>query len=132
MHVSLPMILATSKRGAELATTEYMVVGKDFGLSLSIPKTKVMAVGKKVMTEDRIPLKVGGEETEAVSEFPYLGSQIESFGRMTLDVDKRIAQASKAFGALRNPVFLDGDLNINTKRTAYCLCSYTGQSAGHH
>ena len=115
-----------------------MLVGKDFGLTLSIPKTKVMAVGRKVMDEGRTPLNVGGEEIEAVNEFPYFGSQIESSGRMTLDVEKRIAQASKAFGALRKPVLLDRDLNINTKRKVYqacvlyCLCSYTGQSAGHH
>ena len=62
-----------------MATTEYMLVGKDFGLTLSIPKTKVMAVEREVMTEGRTPLKVGGEEIEAVSEFPYLGSQIESY-----------------------------------------------------
>ena len=40
-------LLATSKRAAELATTEYILVGKDFGLTLSIPKTKVwQLVGK--------------------------------------------------------------------------------------
>ena len=36
-------LLATTKRGAELITTEYILVGKDFGLTLSIPKMKVMA-----------------------------------------------------------------------------------------
>ena len=62
-----------------------------------------MAVGREVTTEDRMPLNVGGEEIEAVTEFPYLGSQIESCCRMTLDVEKRVAQASKAFAALRKP-----------------------------
>lgn len=78
-------LLATTKRGAEMATMEYMLVAKDFGLTPSIPKTKVMAVGREVTDEDRAPLRVGTEEIEAVSEFPYLGSQIESFGRVTLD-----------------------------------------------
>ena len=67
------------------------------------------------MTKGRTPLNIGGEEIEAVSELPYLGSQIESSSRMTLDVEKRIAQASKAFGALRKPDLLDRGLNINTK-----------------
>ena len=31
-------LLATTKRGAELITTEYMLVGKDFGLTLSIQR----------------------------------------------------------------------------------------------
>ena len=43
-------LLATTKRGAETATSEYIFVAKDFGLTLSIPKTKVMAVGR----EDRL------------------------------------------------------------------------------
>ena len=92
-------VALTSKRGAELATTEYMLVGKDFGLTLSIPNTKIMAVEREVMAEDRTPLSVGGEEIKAVSEFPYLGSQTESSDRMTFDVEKQIAQASKVFGA---------------------------------
>ena len=71
--------------------------------------------------EDRTPLSVGGEEIEAVTEFPYLWSQMESSGRMTLDVEKRVAQASKAFRALRKPVLSDNDLNTVTKRKVY-LC----------
>ena len=65
-------LLATTKRGAEMATSEYMRVAKDFGLTLSIPKTKAMAVGREVTIEDRTPLSVGGKEIEAVTEFPYL------------------------------------------------------------
>ena len=47
-------LLATSKRAAELATTEYILVGKDFGLTLSIPKTKVwQLVGKLQLKIER-------------------------------------------------------------------------------
>ena len=66
------------------------------GLTLSIPKTKAMAVGREVTIEDRTPLSVGGEEIEKQSlSFHIL--QIESSSRMTLDVEKRVAQASKPF-----------------------------------
>ena len=41
---------------------------------------------------------------------------------MTLDVEKRIAQASRAFGALRKSVLLDSDLNISTKCKVYQAC----------
>ena len=118
-------LLATTKRGAEMhmATSEYMRVAKDFGLTLSIPKNKGHGSRKRleVTIEDRTPLSVGGEEIEAVTEFPYLWSQMESSGRMTLDVEKRVAQASKAFRALRKPVLSDNDLNTVTKRKVY-LC----------
>ena len=99
-----------------------MRVAGDFGLSLSIPKTKVMAVGRLVTEEDKQPLAVGDAEIESVKVFQYLGSQVDSSGRMTVDVDKRIAQASKAYGALKKAVFRDHDLTISTKRKVYQAC----------
>ena len=112
-------LLATTERGAELITTEYMLVAKDFGLTLSIPEMKVMAVGRAVIGEE---LCVGEEEIESVNEFPYLWSPIESSGRVILDVERRIAQASKAFGELRKSVLLDCDLKVITKRNVYQAC----------
>ena len=91
---------STTKTGAERATEEYMMVANDFGLTLSIPKTKSTPVGKELTPEDKTPLSENGEEIEYVCKFPHLGSVIASNGRMDLDVSRRIAQASKAFGAL--------------------------------
>ena len=98
-------LLATTKRGAELAATEYMRVAGDFGLSLSIPKTKVMAVGRLVTEEDKQPLDVGDAEIESIEVFQYLGSQVDSSGKMTVDIDKRIAQASKALWSTQKSSF---------------------------
>ena len=42
-----------------------------------------------------------------------------SSGRMDAEVDRRIANASKAFGALRRAVFKDSNLTITTKRKVY-------------
>ena len=52
----------------------------------------------------------------------YLGSIIAGSGRMDVDVDRRVAQASKAFGALRKAVFLDKNLSLRTKRKPYNAC----------
>ena len=41
---------------------------------------------------------------------------------MDADVVKSVAQASKAFGALRKPVFLDRSLSLATKRKLYNAC----------
>ena len=41
---------------------------------------------------------------------------------MTVEVDKRVAQASRAFGALRKAVFIDKHLKISTKRKIYNAC----------
>ena len=49
-----------------------------------------------------------------MSELPY-GSSIVANGRIDDEIDRRIANASKAFGALRQAVFKDTNLFITTK-----------------
>ena len=70
--------------------------------------------------------------TESVCELPYLGSVVDAPGRMDLDIDRRIAQASKAFGALHKSVFSDKDQLVQAKQKINQLsCLYSmGQSAG--
>ena len=63
------------------------------GLTVSLPKTNFMMVGCEV-THD-------GGTVEYVIQFPYLGSLIADIGQSHEEVDRRIASAFKAFGALR-------------------------------
>ena len=54
-----------------------------------------------------------------------------------MEVEKRIASASKAFGALRQAVFKDAHLSVNTKRQEYKACVlsvllYMAVNAGFH
>ena len=81
-----------------------------------------MVTGRLVEESDREVITIDGGDIEAVDEFPYLGSLIASSGRMDVDVDKRVAQASKVFGALRKAVFLDRNLSLSTKRRLYNAC----------
>ena len=46
------------------------------------------------------PLNVDGKEIDSVSKFLYSGSVVSTNGQMELDVNMRIAQILKAFGAL--------------------------------
>ena len=64
-------------------------------------------------------------------EFSYLGPLIAENGRIDAEVDKRIANASKAFGALRQAVFKDAHLSINTKRKVYQACVLSVLMYGH-
>ena len=41
---------------------------------------------------------------------------------MDVEIEKRLASASKAFGALRQAVFRDAHLSLNTKRQVYRAC----------
>ena len=42
-YVDDAVLLSTARSGAMRAVTEYMKTSQDFGLSLSIPKTKVIS-----------------------------------------------------------------------------------------
>ena len=87
-----------------------------------------MPVGKELTPEDTTPLSENGKEIEYVCKFPYLRSLIASNGQMDLDVSRRIAQALKAFGALRKSVFMDKDLQVQRVSSLFCCMDL---SVGH-
>ena len=94
-------LLASTREAAGIAVRVYMEVDKSFGLTLSFEKTKFMVVGYGVDEGDTLPLDLPGGSIDWVSEFPYLGSLgIAESGRAHEEVDRRIASASRAFGAL--------------------------------
>ena len=57
-----------------------------------------------------------------MEEFPYLGSFIASSGGMAVDVDRRVVQASKGFGAPRKAIFLSKNLSRTTKIRLHDAC----------
>ena len=99
-----------------------MEVASDFGLTVSVPKTKLMVSGREATAKDKAPIAplhpthpTGDEQVESVNEFSYLGSVISSPGRVQPDIDKGIAQASRAFGTLHQPVFKNRNLRVEIK-----------------
>ena len=116
-------LLSTTRLNAMRAVNEYMKTSQDFGLSLSIPKTKVMAAGtgRDVCSKDCSPIHTEHGDIEYVRDFTYLGFTIEASGKFDLDVDCRITKASKTFGALRKAVFEDKNLTTLTKRKVYMM-----------
>ena len=73
---------------------------------------------------DKRPLVVENGVTENVSQFQYFGSMIADNGLIDTDIDRHIANASKAFGALQRAVFNDRVLTANTKRLIYQACVF--------
>ena len=59
-------------------------------------------MGYGINAGDVADIPVGDGEIESVSQFPYLGSLASS--RISDEVDSRITNASKAFGALNKAV----------------------------
>ena len=101
-------LLATSCAGAEGTIGAYHSAAASFGLTVSYSKTKFLVAGHGVTEEDLLPIMTPGGSIECVSVFAYLGSQISSDGQLDVEVEKHIAAASRAFGALRHAVFRDG------------------------
>ena len=69
---------------------------------------------------DQEPIALVGGDVVAVDDFPYLGSVIAGSGRMDVDIDRRVAQASKAFCALSlsGQEFEPGD----QEEAVQCMC----------
>ncbi len=69
--------------------------------------------------EELRPLHLDECVVECVPDFKYLGSVVDGRGGIMKEVKERIAKASRAFGALKEPVFRDKNLYLATKRLVY-------------
>ena len=110
--------VGTSRKSMEAAATALEGLITALGLSLNIPKTKLLVAGTP-NSEDLQPLQLAGGSVVCVTDFQYLGSVVEAKGGVGKDVCERIAKASRAFGMLKEPVFRDRNLSITTKRLVY-------------
>ena len=81
-----------------------------------------MVIGHRVKEEEKLPLALKNGAIEFVHEFQYLGSPIVDSERTHAEVDKRIANVSKAFGAPVRAVFKDAHLTVASKRHVYGAC----------
>ena len=93
-------LLATTHTAAEAVISAYSSEARKFGLTVSTPKTKFLVVGHGMQEEESLPMSINGGTIECVKEFPFLGSLIAASGRIDAEVDKCLANASKAFGPL--------------------------------
>ena len=93
-----------------------------FGLTVSLLKIKGRAVGSALSEDDASPVLVDGGEIEMVQGFTHLGSKLSCDGEITPELScHRITRAFKAFGCLREPVFLNCTLSIGIKRGCFGL-----------
>ena len=80
-------IISATRPAAERAGLKYQAASTSFGLTVSIAKTKHMAVGREATESDKAPITVMGGKIEVVEEFPYLGSVISTSGIIDADVE---------------------------------------------
>ena len=110
-------ILAETKEKIVHAMSKLFEITSQWGLTISVPKTKVLVVGST--GEEEHALQIGDVQLEIVEEFKYLGSVIHHNGSIQSDTQGRVAMASRAFGRLRKSIFQNKSLTTLTKRVVY-------------
>ena len=112
-------LYATSRDSFESATVDFVKSACEWGLTVSIEKTKGMVVGQTLDEHAVSLVQLDGGVINVVDHFTYLGSNISRDGEVTMDVGCRIAKAARAFGCLRRPIFQDKHFSVATKRQVY-------------
>jgi len=112
-------IMAPTKNSMVKATVELDRVVRACGLTISIPKTKLLVAGRNITQNDLDPISIGDGIIEIVSSFRYLGSVVEHHGDVCEELSVRVSHAAAVFGALHRSVFGDGSLSIFTKSIVY-------------
>ena len=102
-----------------LAARMFDKVATEFGLTLSVPKTKLLVAGIGLTGDDLAPLELEGGVVEVFDGFKHSGSFVEARGGVVGEVGSRIVQASRVFGSLCDSVFTASNLTLETKRMVY-------------
>ena len=113
------VVVASEREGMERAAHVLDEVTTEWDLTMSLIKTKLLVVSEAGSEEAQQPIIIHGQPIEVVDAFKYLGAVMEGKGEVLLDVEDKIARASRAFGTLCRPVFNDGNLSRGTKRMVY-------------
>ena len=91
---------------------------KEFGLTISIKKTKVM--GQGIVSPPSI--NIDNVTLDAVDSFTYLGSTIESNLSLDAEINTRIAKAAAVMSKLNRRVWQNNNLTQMTKLCVYQAC----------
>ena len=114
-------LVTTSRASAQLALELFHSVSSEFGLSVNFAKTKFIVAGVGASAGDGAALVVAGQSVQSVSSFVYLGCAISPDSRIAGEIDRRLANAARAFGSLQC-VFQDTKLSLRVKRMLYSGC----------
>ena len=89
----------------------------DFGLTISLKKTKIMTQDTEVSSS----LFIKDYALETVKSFIYLGSTVTSTTSLDTEIGKRIGHAATNMSKLSHRVWENQKLTTPTKMAVYCL-----------
>ena len=91
---------------------------RDFGLTISLNKTKVLTQN----VDDRPSITISNYELDVVTEFVYLGSNISDKLAADAEINRRIGQAATTYSRLTKRVWENKKLTDHTKAQVYKAC----------
>ena len=93
-------MLAESKEDLQHLTKRLEDSSKDFGMEISVEKSKVMIVGKEDTEGEKLEICVDGKKLEQFDKFTYLGATITSDGKSEKETRMRIGSATNVLANL--------------------------------
>ena len=93
------------------------------GLRMNTSKTEILV--QRHNMDPPLMFHINGEEIKQVNNFKYLGSVITEKHNIDEEVHNRINKAASAYGRLRNRVFLNDNLRLDTKIAVYTAVCIT-------
>ena len=81
-------VLGSTREEIERTANMLEEVASQWGLTVSLSRTKLLVVNGSVDCDDLQPLFIGGAAVEVVSDFRYLGAVVESKGEIMKDVEE--------------------------------------------
>lgn len=118
----------TLRTAFEKATAQFVNTAAEWGLTVSLEKTKGLVVGKCMESSSISPIQLPSGAINIVRL--YLGNNISDDGEVTIEVSTRISKASRTFGFLQQSIFRNQHLLIATKREVYKVRSSRSCSMG--
>lgn len=107
-----------TEEGLQALMDNFSSACEDFGLTISIKKTEVLAQG----TQADPTIRIRDQVLNNVSSFKYLGSTISSNLSLDAELNSRIGKAAAVFGKLEKRVWSNHKLRLKTKARVYTAC----------
>jgi len=100
------------------ALQQLEVETQQWGLTISVPKTKLMCVCAKGKAPPLLVVALQGEVVEWVFKFKYLGTLVSSFGDILVEMQARVVKAIGTFASLK-PILLNTVISMGTRMLFY-------------
>ena len=111
-------LVAHTVEALQRMINSFSQASKDFGLTISLKKTNIMAQDTAIAPT----IHIDNYNLEVVSEFTYLGSTMSSNLSLEPELSRRIGKASAVMSRLSKHVWENKKLTLSTKMKVYQAC----------